>query len=130
MFLMFLDDERNFEDVTWVKYPFKFSRVVVLRNPRVFVTAVMWHIRQTKEEIALSLDHDLQFFHEGVEITGHSVIKSIVDDCLINGLKIPDFVFAHTQNPIGKRNITAYHESAIEFEHQQKMHELKRAHRS
>ena len=127
MILLFLDDERTFEDVTWLRYPFKFTKVVVYRNPKIFVTATEWYLRNVKEEVALSLDHDLMFFENGEEITGYTALRSIVDSCLLDGIAIPNYVFAHTQNPIGKKNIRSYHENALRFQTEQNFYELNRS---
>ena len=74
-----------------------------------------------------SFDHDLADFHYdlkpedydsmseddmvrkfgSMEKTGFDCAKWLVDWCLENSLKLPDFV-VHSANPIGKQNIQSY----------------------
>ena len=58
--LIFLDDERNFEDVTWINYP-KFDSIVTLRQYHEFEdyidTLVINNIGL--EGLYFSFDHDL-----------------------------------------------------------------------
>ena len=42
-----------------------------------------------------------------MEKTGFDCAKWLVDWCLENSLKLPDFV-VHSANPIGKQNIQSY----------------------
>lgn len=75
----------------------------------------------------ISFDHDLADFHYdlkpedydsmseddmvrkfgSMEKTGFDCAKWLVDWCLENSLKLPDFV-VHSANPIGKQNIQSY----------------------
>lgn len=105
---IFLDDERNPEDVFWIDYP-----------------EITWSVVRTKagfdelvqlmnvlgQEYVVSFDHDIQEFQGGVETTGYDCLKSLVDFCLDTGAKLP-VCFFHTQNPVGKQNMQSYYENA------------------
>ena len=58
--LIFIDDERNFEDVTWVNY-LHFDIVVTLRQYHEFENYMVDIVIQggTLEGLYLSFDHDL-----------------------------------------------------------------------
>ena len=108
--LLFLDDERNFEDVSWMGYH-KFKEVLVIRNYEQFCIKVD-ELLETKQvdELCFSFDHDLaDFDSEGKEFTGKDCAKYLVErlmDCLENINHLTWFV--HSQNPIGKQNINNY----------------------
>ena len=93
---LFLDDERNPSDVTWVNYPENIEWKVV-RSYDEFFYEFHRHTFQV-----FSFDHDIQDSnHRGVELTGHTVLKAMLDT-------FPEQVFSHTQNPIGKENMESY----------------------
>ena len=52
----------------------------------------------------ISFDHDLACYKDGVEYTGKSAVDYLIDYCLDNDKKFPDW-YAHTDNTSGKRNI-------------------------
>ena len=52
----------------------------------------------------ISFDHDLACFKDGVEYTGKSAVDFLIDYCLDNDKKFPDW-YAHTDNTTGKKNI-------------------------
>ena len=52
----------------------------------------------------ISFDHDLACYKDGVEYTGKSAVDYLIDYCLDNHKKFPDW-YAHTDNTSGKRNI-------------------------
>ena len=59
--LIFIDDERNFEDVTWVNYP-NFDKVVILRQYHEFenyIDDIIIIQGGTLEGLYFSFDHDL-----------------------------------------------------------------------
>lgn len=80
----------------------------------------------------ISFDHDLADFHYdlkpedyenmseedmiikfgSIEKTGFDCAKLLVDWCLNNNCKLPDFI-VHSANPIGKMNIESYLKNAI-----------------
>ena len=103
---LFLDDERVPQDVTWVNYPKNIEWVVVRSYDKFFYE---FH-RHTFQ--VFSFDHDIQDFnHRGVELTGYTVLKEMLDTFLTTppGLyTFPEHLFFHTQNPIGKKNMESY----------------------
>lgn len=106
---IFLDDERNPEDVTWVNnYPTEIEWYVVRRmNDFLFCIFNM-----EDEGYVISFDHDIQDYDlTGKEMTGYDCLKSMVDFCLGSGKPLPTCFF-HTQNPVGKANMIAYYENA------------------
>jgi hypothetical protein len=52
----------------------------------------------------ISFDHDIACYKDGVEYTGKSAVDYLIDYCLDNNKKFPDW-YAHTDNTSGKRNI-------------------------
>ena len=103
---LFLDDERNPEYVTWVVYPENVEWTVVRTYDEFFC-----EFHRSDFQV-FSFDHDLQDFnHRGVELTGHVVLKAMLDTFLTTppGLyTFPEQVLFHTQNLIGKENMEAY----------------------
>ncbi|ASU00453.1 hypothetical protein [Aeromonas phage AS-zj] len=104
---IFIDDIRNPSDVGWVHY-----------DPD-----IQWTIVRTysdfKDEIRtngipkyISFDHDLADYDEdGIEYTGLSCAKYLVDIAQYDNKELPEYIYYHTQNPIGKDNIKGYIES-------------------
>lgn len=106
--ILFLDDERFPKDVTWVNYP-EDTDFVIARTFKEF--QLYWE----KEDFdAISFDHDLQNFHNGIEYTGMDCVKWLVDQILIHRYKVPE-VYFHTQNPIGKGNMESYWNNFVKF---------------
>lgn len=105
---LFLDDERNPQDVTWMQYP---DNVVwtVVRTFSEFVKAV-----QSTPFDLISFDHDLQDFSKGSEMTGYDCLKYLAN----NSIYISDYflpqVVVHSMNPIGKVNILSYWKNFLE----------------
>lgn len=105
---LFLDDERNPQEVTWVNYPENIEWTVV-RSFSEFVKAV-----STQGFNIISFDHDLQDFSKGAEMTGYDCLKYYcnfllyVEDCFL-----PQVV-VHSMNPIGKVNILTYWKNYLE----------------
>ena len=74
---------------------------VIVRDYFDFIDLVDKHF----DEIDLiSFDHDLACYKDGVEFTGKSAVDYLIDYCLDNNKKFPDW-YAHTDNTSGKRNI-------------------------
>ena len=107
MYKMFIDDERNLGDVTWVRY-WDFSQCqdisdwVVVRNQE--------EVEKTIQEFGfpyfISFDHDL-----GDHIpTGFDITKMLVEKLMDGVYSLPEnFSFVvHSKNPIGKKNIEMY----------------------
>lgn len=108
--LIFLDDERNVEDVTWLQYPFEINKVdiTIVRTYQQFVEAV--DKLESFENVFFSFDHDLaDFFSCGsVEATGKDCAQYLIDCCLdcSEHFKADHIQYVvHSQNPIGKQNI-------------------------
>jgi len=108
---IFLDDERNPEDVTWIQYPEGIEWYVVRRmNDFLFC---IYNMENT--DYVVSFDHDLQDYNlAGKENTGHDCLKSLVDYCMDKGYMLPECFF-HTQNLVGKKNMVSYYENAKKF---------------
>lgn len=107
--LIFLDDERNFEDVTWVKYP-EFDEVVVVRNDTDFLFTLC--AVDNKDGCYISFDHDISCYGKKVfelfnsleyffgEITGYDCCKLAIK----KGFN-PHQMIVHSRNPVGAENI-------------------------
>ncbi len=107
---LFLDDERNFEDVTWapwqVREKYRNEEWVVARS---YADAMVEILNRGFPKF-ISFDHDLG--HE--KYTGYELAKQLVENDIISGDKESrkEYVFSadfdyyvHSQNPIGKANI-------------------------
>lgn len=105
---IFLDDERNPEDVFWIEYPEITWSVV--RNKDDFMTLLKL-VATTGQNFVVSFDHDIQEFCNDVETTGYDCLKNLVYFCLDTGVNLP-VCFFHTQNPVGKQNMQTYYENA------------------
>ena len=103
---LFLDDERNPEDVTWIEYPENIDWTMVRSYSEFF-----YELHRSAFQV-ISFDHDIQDYnHRGVELTGYTVLKAMLDTFITAppGLyTLPGQVFFHTQNPIGKLNMESY----------------------
>ena len=120
--LIFLDDERNFEDVTWINYP-KFDSVVTLRQYHEFENYVDGLVIKNVglEGLHFSFDHDLglEDFEWKKELTGHDCAHYLVElmiETKTNFNSITTYV--HSKNPIGKSNIEGLLESYRNFYNQ------------
>ena len=114
MICLFLDDERNPEDVTWADYPVDVEFIVV-RTFRDFLGEILF-LTMHEPQFMVSLDHDIQDFRtNGQEATGYDCVKALVE--LLLDYKAPPDVtlFAHTQNPVGKKNILSYWQNYLNF---------------
>ena len=100
---LFIDDERNVEDVTWAPLPLqeKYHKEdwIVCRN----IGEVYDTIHSKGMPSYISFDHDLG----EDETTGFGIVKMIIEMDLDEFREIPkDFDFyVHSMNPIGKSNI-------------------------
>lgn len=98
--ILFLDDERNPEDVTWVVYP-ENAEFTIVRNREQFQYAALSNSRFD----IFSLDHDLQDWDKfsGKENTGYSLLCELM---YLDSRKMPKTtVIAHSKNPVGAKNI-------------------------
>ena len=121
---LFLDDNRNPADVTWVPMPIVRPGWIIVRSYQEFVKAV--EDRGLPKFIAF--DHDLHYEHmkdyfavcenEGqildplklnyakyVHKTGYHCAQFLTEYCLKTKTPLPDYV-VHSMNHIGVRNIT------------------------
>ena len=57
-----------------------------------------------KKELLISFDHDLSDFHKGEEFTGKTAIDYLINYCLDNNKKFPNW-YVHTDNTSGRVNI-------------------------
>jgi hypothetical protein len=103
---IFLDDIRipsmshNVEKGLGIDYYDK-NKWVIVRDYFDFIDLVDKHF----DEIDLiSFDHDLACYKDDVEYTGKSAVDYLINYCLDNDKKFPDW-YAHTDNTSGKRNI-------------------------
>lgn len=129
---LFLDDERNPCDVTWIALPNVNWHVV--RSYDQFVAV----ISERGVPAQVTFDHDLADMHYkavanikpqedekfkiwmpddegglnisvdyGTEKTGYDCAKWLVDYCIENGVSFPAF-YVHSMNPIGRKRIVDY----------------------
>lgn len=121
--LIFLDDERNPEDVYWIDYP-KYKEIIILRHHEEFINfcdnifggAIS---NLNFNTLDFSFDHDIQSYDKyGNEWTGYTCLKYLLETTYLIDLEsgIPDlgnlnssFFFFHTNNPIGKENMKNYY---------------------
>lgn len=118
---LFLDDERNVEDVTWAP---KEIREKLLDEEWVISRSygdAMCEIIARGFPKFVSFDHDLG---DETRYTGYDLAKQLVENDIISGNKESrqSYVFAadfdfyvHSQNPIGKENIENLLNRYIQF---------------
>lgn len=112
-YALFLDDERTINDVTWLAFP-EHNRWSVVRTMDDFIRTIYTF----GVPAFITFDHDLadQDYVRGIsdsEKTGYSCAKWLVDFCYDRGLKFPGYE-VHSMNPIGRKRIRDYIESAKE----------------
>lgn len=98
---IFIDDERNPSDVTWLKLP-EPERWDVCRSYAGFVKLL-----QSLDEapMFISFDHDLGLPKDGSEEkTGAHCATALVETCIDKHWKLPG-IKVHSKNPVGKANI-------------------------
>ena len=100
--LIFLDDERNFEDLNWVNYP-EFDDIIIVRNYHEFQFVIDNYFNVN---FTISFDHDLADMGLFGEKTGKDCANYLIEHFIEYGLD-PNKLrwIVHSQNPIGKRNI-------------------------
>lgn len=101
---IFLDDERNPADVTWVNLPD--VEWLIVRTPNAFKTI----IKEQGIPHHISFDNDLGTCEEGRHLA-----KWMIEEILDNNLTLPsNFSFTvHSKNPIASRWIEQYLQAAI-----------------
>lgn len=99
---LFLDDERDPTDVSWLSPENMSGEWVIIRN----VGDAVQYITNHGAPSLISFDHDLG---EG-QPTGMELAKWIVEADLDGKIVLPeDFDFqVHSRNPVGTRNIASY----------------------
>lgn len=117
--LLFLDDERNVEDVTWVTYP-EGINIVVVRNFKEF-SEYLFKLNSVNLPFHLfSFDHDLgEFDKDNNEMSGLMCAKQLIKHLEDNNIKYKGSLFgiSHSQNPCGRKSIEDYlkFESKVEL---------------
>ena len=108
---LFLDDERELDDVTWapwqVREKYRNEAWVICRNWSQVAAMIMSF---GSYPTFISFDHDLGEFTPN----GYDILRYLIDDAMNHpddpAMQFPkDFAFyVHSQNPVGKANIEAY----------------------
>jgi len=109
--IIFLDDERVIQDVTWVDYSQWSGAYVISQSSASRLISYIKHYGKyfDWENTLFSLDHDLQDFEGEEESTGYTFIKWLVEFMVENEISLKFLnVVVHSQNPIGKENIEKY----------------------
>lgn len=112
--LIFLDDERSFNDVFWIDYQQDFVVIETYRDAKSFIQVI--EKLDNIKDYAFSFDHDIQSYDEnGDELTGYSCAKALCNLILERHFEPSDLnYFVHSQNPIGKLNIERYIQNFIQ----------------
>lgn len=111
--LVFLDDERERQHVTWMKIPDRpVARIV--RTYQEFLEEVdRLADRGDLSDVAFSFDHDIQCINtyggRVVERTGYDCLQYLLMVCVQRDIMIPTDVTFHTQNPVGLANMASYY---------------------
>jgi hypothetical protein len=126
-YVLFLDDVRNPDDVTWAMFP-RDETTIIVRSYETFVR----HVVLSGVPDFVCFDHDLADEHYvamlkenesdpikqleaivdyGKEKTGYDCAKWLVDYCADNKKKFPEYI-VHSMNPAGKERISGYVENA------------------
>lgn len=108
MQILFLDDERTLDQVTWIQYPDGITTLTTVRDYfdfRVYVKQLL-----SLKNILFSFDHDLQCFEDGKEYTGLDCAKFLIECIMDNPNLDPNDLnyIVHSKNPCGKLNIESY----------------------
>lgn len=122
--LIFLDDERFVGQAYWISDLRKYEHVMHIRSAFQFIEFID-RLYLEKEEysidnVVFSFDHDLQSFKDGIEYTGYTCAKYLVDKII--STDTPEDInrveyFVHSKNPIGAQNICGFIENAKKFFH-------------
>jgi len=104
---LFLDDERNPTDVTWLTYAVGIEWTVV-RTFEAFTQALL--LPGASFDL-ISFDHDLQdFTASGQELTGYTCFKWMYERCLDGLMGLPECV-VHSKNGVGGENIALHYDN-------------------
>lgn len=119
---LFLDDQRDPQDVTWVQFPL--VEWTIVRSYNEFVRT----IKERGVPQLVTFDHDLADEHykeyyercrfgqqplydQLKEKTGRDCAKWLAEHCVENKIPIPLY-YLHTMNPVGLQNMFSILESA------------------
>jgi hypothetical protein len=112
---LFIDDERNLEDVTWapfqIREKYRNEEWVICRNGQEFMREFLSRGMPSY----ISFDHDL-----GEDSgTGYDILKLLIDvdiETPNDAFRFPEnfSFYVHSQNPIGKANIEGLLNSYLE----------------
>jgi hypothetical protein len=120
-YVLFLDDERLPDHVTWAQFP-RYDLTFIVRNYTQFVDQIKLH----GVPKFVCFDHDLADTHYaiqendtdastevdyGTEKTGYDCAKWLVDYCAERNVPFPKYVI-HSMNPAGKARIQGYIDNA------------------
>jgi len=133
--LLFLDDFRTpklvpqYDYANSIQAPFRKEELWdVVCNHNEFVSYIEeYHKENNSLPELISFDHDLddqhysndmlidsdkynELYNKFTEKTGYDSAKWLVDFCMDNDLKLPEYL-CHSQNPVGKENILKYLEN-------------------
>lgn len=97
MYNLFLDDERNPEDVTWGDIDYSKFTWTIVRNWADFT----WSVIDCQPKM-ISFDNDI-----GEAKEGYDCLKWLIDYCIDNELDIP-IVYVHSKNSVAKENMLNY----------------------
>lgn len=108
MQILFLDDERTLDQVTWIQYPSGITNLTTVRDYFDFRVAVKQ--LPSLKNILFSFDHDLQCFEDDKEYTGLDCAKFLIEYIMDNPHLDPNDLnyIVHSKNPCGKLNIESY----------------------
>lgn len=110
---LFLDDVRFPRNCIYYMES-KLGDITIYKEKFVIARSYYEFIQNLEEKGApefISFDHDLGYNEDtNEEKTGYDCAKYLVDYCLKNNIKVPDYV-VHSMNPVGERNIIEYIEN-------------------
>lgn len=105
---LFLDDERQPKDVTWVDYG-DVQLFTVVRTAEAFIAAF-----KSMQPDIVSFDHDLGLDENGKErSSGYFAVKAAIAELFSNdNQEIPEAIF-HSKNSVGSKNMRVYWKNGI-----------------
>jgi len=109
---LLLDDERSITSVVEVT-----NNSMYLEHEWIIVRTFddFCQIIDTKGLPAIvSFDHDIADFKDGIERSGLTACKYLVDICIDSNMDLPTY-FVHSANPRGVENIKGYANNFIEL---------------
>lgn len=113
MVKVFIDDIREVKDVWgYNNNPiYKDTDWVIVRSFDSFVS----YVKENGVPNVVSFDHDLgEIISESKELGGFECAKWLVEFCIDNDINVPNY-HVHSANPVGKKNIETYMNTAIKY---------------